>query len=139
MIVMIVTDPGKPRGLLAYAFDLAGMDTREVLSVYQADSLVLQFGSRNCVLVIEVEALESGTWRAFLRSRSRLPVVVTACAAASYAIRDLVAEEGRILLEDPFDAAAVVAAVRTIGDLARYETPGGNLRAAAVACGGGGP
>ena len=104
MIALIVTEPGTPRGLLAYAFDLAGLDTREVLSVDQADSLVRLLGSRNCVVVIEAESLSEapgcGTWRAFLRSRSELPVVVTACSTTTNdSIRDLVAEEDRILLE----------------------------------------
>jgi len=126
MIVLVVSDMGAPRGLLACAFDFAGLDVREVVSVHQAASLVREFGSRNCLVVIEAESLSaspgSGTWRAFLRSRSELPVVVTACAPASPAIRDLVAGRDRILLEDPFDAAAVVAAVQRACDLAPAES-----------------
>lgn len=126
MIALIVSEPGTPRGLLAYALDFAGLDTREVLSVHQAGSLVRQLGSRNCVVVIEAESLSdapgSGTWRAFLRSRSELPAVVTACAPANSATRHLIAGRYRILLENPFDAAAVVAAVRRAYSSAPAET-----------------
>lgn len=123
MIVIVVTQPGAPRGLLRYALELAGLETREVVSVEQADSVVRRTGSRNCVVVIEAESLSdaprSGTWRTFLRSWSELPVVAIARADTHDSIRDLVARRDRILLENPFDAAAVVAAVRKVAVSAR--------------------
>jgi hypothetical protein len=118
MMVLIVSKPSRPKRLLAYAFRVAGLDTREVVSVGQANTLIRLFGSRNCVVVIEAESLSGAPgkegWGAFLRSRPHLAVVVTACACVNDSIRDLVAEGDRILLEDPFDGGVVVAAVRRL-------------------------
>jgi len=126
MLALIVSEWGAPRGPLPYAFGLAGLDTREVLSVSQADSLVRSLGSGDCVVVIEAEYLSEepgcGRWGAFLRRRSEIPVVVTACSQTHASIRNLLAGRDWILLESPFDAAAVVSAARRVCDSGWGET-----------------
>ena len=130
MMVLIVTERGTARGLLACAFALAGLNAREVTSMGQADSFVGLLGPRNCVLVIAADSLSdtevSVSWRAFLRSWPALPVVVTACAHPNDSILDLIADKHRILLKDPFDAAAIVVAVRSVCDRARDKKEAGH-------------
>ncbi len=115
-IALVVCESGAPRGPISFALAHAGFDTREVCTTDEAEALIEASGARSCVLIVDAERLPrkcgQATWSAFLGSRAGIPLVVASREGADEATRAEVRAARGILVEGPFDAAAVVAAAR---------------------------
>jgi hypothetical protein len=120
VIAGIVGDEGMRRGPIPIALQIAGFETHDLSTAEQAEHRIRSRDPRGWVLVIDAESLErreSGgrlTWSSFLSRRPALSVVVVAYGEAAAGVRDAAWGWNRILLEDPFDAAAVVAAAERV-------------------------
>jgi DNA-binding NtrC family response regulator len=111
MIAMLVGDESLRSGPIALALAHAGFETRTAQGVEDVERL----GAGDCVLVVDAEALASqpgaSRWAGFLARPAAPPAVLVAHGAPSPAVRAAALGPQRILVEDPFDAAAVVAAI----------------------------
>ncbi len=116
MIAIIVGDQHMRRGPIPIALAHAGFEARETLTTDEADCDVGTHGAEACVLVIDAGSLDcragSDTWTSFLTSHRAVAAVVVARGQANSKARAAASEPHRILLENPFDAAVVVAAAR---------------------------
>jgi hypothetical protein len=116
MIAMIVGDEDMRRGPIPIALAHAGFEAREAFTTDQADCDVGTHGAEDCVLVVDAGSLDSragsATWASFLTSHRAVAAVVVARGQVDSEARAVATEPHRILLESPFDAAAVVAAAR---------------------------
>lgn len=116
MIAMVVGDEDMRKGPISIALDHAGFEARETFTTDEADCDVGTCGAEACVLVVDAGSLASRagstTWTSFLTSHRSVAVVVVAHGQADSEARAVASQPHRILLENPFDAAAVVAAVR---------------------------
>lgn len=117
MIAMIVGPEDMRNGPIPVALAHAGIAVRGTFTTDQAQSTLDAHGAEHCVLVLDADALDaragSSTWAAFLDTNGRVPAVIVARGRVDAAARSR-ARAHRIPLEDPFDAAAVVAAVRRV-------------------------
>ncbi len=117
MIAIIAEGESADTGAVHYAFEHAGFAPQRVSSPDRAEALVNDEGCANCVLAIDASLLvergaEGRSWASFLADHPALGAVVTSSGTASDAARRAASEPNRIVLENPFDAAAVVAGVR---------------------------
>jgi hypothetical protein len=123
VIAVIVGGEEMQRGPIPLALAHAGFDAHEASSADAADVEVSSGAEDDCVLILDSGCLDrpanGGTWRSFLAGRERLPAVVVACGRVPEGARGLAAEPHRIVLESPFDAAAVVAAARQASERRR--------------------
>jgi DNA-binding NtrC family response regulator len=115
-IALVVCEAGAPRGPLYFALAHEGFDPREVSTTEEAEALVEARDARSCVVVLDAEMLPlrrgRSTWDAFLRARAGIPLVVASRERADEATRSAVRAARGMLVEGPFDAAAVVAAAQ---------------------------
>ena len=116
MIALIVGDEDMRRGPIAFALAYGGFEAYETFTTDEADGDVSRHGAEDCVLIIDADALDSRagstSWVTFLTSHHTVPAVVVARGTVDPEARAVASEPHRILLENPFDAAAVVAAAR---------------------------
>lgn len=114
MIALIVGN-GKPGNEpLTLAFAHAGFEPRGIASAEDAAGVLAACGAMACVLVAETRFLEQPAnrsgWARLLTRHPELAAVFVARGPARSAV--VAPARHRVLLEDPFDAAAVVAAAR---------------------------
>ena len=104
------------KGPIPIALAHAGFEAREIFTTDEADCAVGTHGAGACVLVVDAGSLDSragsATWNSFVTSHRTVAAVVVARGKADPEARAVASEPHRILLENPFDAAAVVAAAR---------------------------
>lgn len=116
MIALIVGEAQARRGPLGLAFAHAGFEPRGISTPDDAAREVAAHGAEACLLVVDAHALERGaggaSWTGLLTRHADLAAVLVARGPARSEAPALVREPHRVLLEDPFDAAAVVAAAR---------------------------
>jgi len=109
---------GKPAstGPIGFALEHAGFEIRDAATPDDAALIVKDHGDANCVLTIDARKLSASaghrTWASFMADHPALSAVVTTHAAADDAALEATRGANRRLLENPFDAAAVVAGVR---------------------------
>jgi hypothetical protein len=138
-IAWVASEAGAPRGPLYFALAYEGFDAREVSNPAQIEAAIERDGTRGCVLVVSAEMLplprDRATWGAFLSAHPGIPLVVAALECADEATHAAVQAARGILLEGPFDAAAVVAAARRACPMApaRVRTQVGAARSGAGA------
>jgi DNA-binding NtrC family response regulator len=115
VIAGIVGDENMRRGPIRIALRNAGFETRELSTTDQAESDVRSLGCEGCLLVIDAtylgERAGRATWSSFLTRHPTVSAVVVACGEAAARVATAVGGQNWILVADPFDAAAVVAAV----------------------------
>jgi DNA-binding NtrC family response regulator len=116
MIAMVAGSQDLRRGPIPIALAHAGFEARATFTTDEADCTVGLHGAKNCVLVVDVGSLHrragSATWNGFLNSHRAVPAVVVTRGEVHPEIRATASAAHRIVLESPFDAAAVVVAVR---------------------------
>lgn len=116
MIAMVVGDEGMRAGPIPIALASAGFEPCHTLTTDEAEWSVQEHGAQACVLIVDAGSLDrragSATWSSFLTRCSGVPAVVVSRGEAGPEARAAAENPHRILLEDPFDAAAVVAAAR---------------------------
>lgn len=116
MIALIVGDEAGKNRSLRWALAQAGFEPREAATTDQADFDVSNHDERGCVLIVEAESLAkragSATWASFLTGHRGVPAVVVARGEVDAGARQATPAPHRILLDNPADAAAVVAAAR---------------------------
>jgi DNA-binding NtrC family response regulator len=116
MIAMIVGDEDMRMGPIPFALAYAGFEARETCTTDEAEYTVGMHGAKDCVLVVDAGMLDrragSATWNTFLTSHRAVAAVVVTRVGAPPEMQAAASEPHRILLENPFDAAAVVAAAR---------------------------
>jgi len=105
-------------GPIPLALEHAGLEARPTETTDQAGFDVRNHGCEGCVLVVDAAVLEqrcgSATWASFIASHPALPTVVLVWGEASDAARASCGAPHRMLLENPFDAAAAVTAVHRV-------------------------
>jgi hypothetical protein len=114
MIAIIAGDADVRRGPIPIALAHAGFETREAFTTDQADRAV-EAGGQGCVLVVDASSLERGTgttWSGFLTRHPAVAAVVVSRGSPGDRTRAAAGGPHRILVGDPFDAAAVVTAAR---------------------------
>jgi hypothetical protein len=115
-IAWVVCGVGEPHGPLYFALAYEGFDVREVRDPAEVEAGIGPARARGCVLLVEAERLAAPRrdtgWGAFLRAHPGLPLVVASLQRVDEDTRAAVRAARGILLEGPFDAAAVVAAAR---------------------------
>lgn len=116
MIAIIVNGSAMWSGPIPLALEHAGFETRPAETTDQAGFDVRNHGCEGCVVVVESSALGrragTATWTSFLAAHSSVPAVVIVWGEADTLARGACDAPHRLLLENPFDAAAVVAATR---------------------------
>jgi DNA-binding NtrC family response regulator len=132
VIAMIVGDEAMRQGPVPLALAHAGFETRDAHATQDADSGVERHGAAECVWIVDTRMLEAravgAEWSAFLIHRRELPAVVIAHGAARPEVRAATREPNRVLLEDPFDAAAVVMAARRVSECGAGKSARGRPR-----------
>jgi hypothetical protein len=120
VIAIIAADSDVRRGPIPIALAYAGFETQAATSD-EADRAVETRGGEECVLVLGADALERGAgtvWSGFLARHPAVAAVVVAHGSPGIA-RTVAGGPHRILVGDPFDAAAVVSAARRAAKLRR--------------------
>jgi hypothetical protein len=116
VIAIIAADSDVHRGPIPLALAHAGFETQEIATTDEAERAVGAHGVKNCVLVVGTDSLErragTATWSAFLASHPAVAATVVVAGRPDPAARALAGGPRRILVESPFDAAAVVSAAR---------------------------
>jgi hypothetical protein len=128
MIAVIVGDEEMRCGPIPLALAHAGFEPHDASSGDEADAQVeARAGGAGCVLILDSGSLDrpanGGTWRRFLADHDRLPAVVVARGPLPEP-GALAGEPHRIVVESPFDAAAVVAAARCASERRRAPARG---------------
>jgi predicted exporter len=115
VIALLVGHEDMRCGPIPIALEHAGIEPREMTTTDEADVCVERHGAQACVLLVEADCLRDragrGSWTRFLVGHDALPAVVVASAGVDAEVRAVSRAPHRILLENPFDAAAVVRAV----------------------------
>lgn len=117
MIAIIAGEEAADTAAVQYAFAHAGFAPRHVSTPDRAEEVVRDQGCANCVLAIDASLLsakagEGPSWASFLADHPALGAVVTSHGRADEVMRKITGVANRVVLENPFDAAAVVAGVR---------------------------
>ncbi len=116
MIAIIAGKETADTEAVQYALLHAGFATRRLASPDRAEDLVNEEGCKNCVVAIDARRLAEGsgsrTWASFLNDHPALGAVVTAWSHPDEAAQKATSEANRTIVENPFDAAAVVAGLR---------------------------
>jgi DNA-binding NarL/FixJ family response regulator len=116
LIALIVAEETAAKGPIHFALRHGDLETRDVVSPDDAALIVKEHGCASCVLTIDARRLSASrgarSWASFLLDHPTLSAVVTTRTPADEAARRTTGAANRLLLENPFDAAAVVAAVR---------------------------
>lgn len=122
-MIALVVGEAAGQGPLMLAFAHAGFVPHGVSSPEDAARALAAHGTSACVLVLDASFFETAAggsrWDGLLARHPELAAVVVARGPARRAAH--APERHRVLLQDPFDAAAVVAA-------ARRASSGGPLR-----------
>jgi len=113
--IALIAGAGTTSGPIPIALRYGGVEPHPTLTTDEAEEEVGKLGEARCVLVLDAGCLDfpagQSSWRAFLSRHPALPAVIVACENEGQAL-SAAREPHRMLLVDPFDAAAVVAAVR---------------------------
>jgi hypothetical protein len=100
-------------GPIPIALALAGFEACEIRSAQEAAGRIDQSGAHDCMLVLDARSLGSDgdaeSWNRLLDD-PRVSAVIVACGEPSPSARAAAQAPHRILIENPFDPAAVVAA-----------------------------
>jgi hypothetical protein len=116
MIAMIAGSEEMRRGPIPLALAHAGFEPRQTFTTDEVDATLGRYGPKGCVLVLEAGSLDrragSATWSGYLMSHRALPAVVVTRGEPIPGMQAMAGEAHRILVECPFDAAAVVVAAR---------------------------
>lgn len=114
MIALIAGDMNS--GPIPAALRYQGVETHSVFTTDKAEDELSEAGAGRCVLLLDAGSLDaeagSSTWRALLSRHPALAGVIVAHACDERAASAVCTGPHRPLLVDPFDAAAVVAAVQ---------------------------
>lgn len=114
MIAIVVGGEALWTGPIPLALEHAGFETRPTGTTDQAGFDVRNHGCEGCVVVVEGAALGrragSATWASFLAAHPSLAAVVVVWGEADVMAREACRPPHRVLIENPFDAAAAVAA-----------------------------
>jgi len=117
-------EPGRPRiamivgtalreGPFRWGLEHAGYQVRDMVTTDQAAACVQIHGTGACLLALDARSLDerdgSATWRTLLERMPDLPAVLVACGGTPPRAREAAHQLHRVLVEEPFDAAAVVA------------------------------
>jgi DNA-binding NtrC family response regulator len=137
MIAWVVSEKDTPRTPVSYALEYAGFEARDVFTIDEVDRALEFHGIRDSVVVIGTQMLSERrgrqTWMNFLEARPELMLVVVSLARANDSAREIMRVRSGILVEEPFDAAAVVTAVyRAVGLSLRTAEPVGRARGRAA-------
>lgn len=123
MIALLAGTEDLRSGPIPMALVQAGFEARETSTTDQADDELAAHGAEGCVLVVEAASLGSraggASWTRFLCTHPALAAVVVGRGGFGSEARALAGPPHRILLEDPFDASAVVAAARRASAIRR--------------------
>lgn len=124
MIAMIAGSQEMRRGPIPLALAHAGFEPRQTFTTDEVDVTIGRYGPKGCVLVLDAASLDrragSATWGRCLTSHRALPAVVVTRGERHPGMQAVANEAHRILLECPFDAAAVVVAVREASSSRRF-------------------
>ena len=116
VIAVIAGEDGASKGLLHCALRCEGFEARNASTPDEAERILADHGYASCVLTIDARRLGApGTatsWDSVLAGHPTLRVVITVQGQPSPAARKASAGANRILVQNPFDAAAVMAGVR---------------------------
>jgi hypothetical protein len=122
-MIAIIGDDYLENGPIPIALALAGFEACETKSPEDAAGRLGQYGPHDCMLVLDARSLESGgdikSWNHLLEDPRVAAVVVTSDGANPW-VRAHTQAPNRILLENPFDAAAVVTAAIRASTAARH-------------------
>lgn len=116
MIALIVAEESAAKGPIHFALKHGGFEIRDAASPDAAALIVKDHGCASCVLTIDSKRLSTSrgarSWASFLAEHPTLSAVVTTHTPADDTALEATGGANRLLLENPFDAAAVVAGVR---------------------------
>lgn len=115
MIAIIVGNESWRGGAVPLALAYAGFEPCETADPDDAARRIDESGPQGCLLVLEAgtlssEGSEAGGWERLLDGNEAVPAVLVVCGGLAPQARALLQAPHRVVLEDPFDAAAVVAA-----------------------------
>ena len=126
-ITTIVGDESLRNGLIPIALAYGGVGVCHASTTDQANRALAAHGVESCLLLLRADALGARTgrmtWRELLETHEGLAAVVIADEEPGPEVRSVCGGSHRILLENPFDGAAVVAAVRRAVSAPRPERP----------------
>ena len=124
-VTAIVGDEKLRKGLIPVALAYGGLGVCPVSTTDQARRALDTHGVESCLLLLSADVLDTRrgqtTWKELLGEHERLAAVVIADEEPGPEARSLCGGSHRILLENPFDGAAVVAAVRRAAGAHRPE------------------
>jgi DNA-binding NtrC family response regulator len=127
MIAMVAGSAEMRRGPVPVALAHAGFEVRDTSTTDAADCTVGEHGASSCVLIVDAGSLDrragSATWSRFLDSHRAVPAVVVTRGEAHPELHAAAREGHRVLLESPFDTAAVVVAARQASSHRRLQLP----------------
>jgi predicted exporter len=114
MLAIVVGNENMQNGPIPIALEIVGFEPREVSTIDEAARVLGALGAKDCIVIVHADALgsraASSRWAKFLADHPALAAVVVARGEADPGARAVAIAPHRILLEDPFDAAAVAAA-----------------------------
>ena len=121
MIAIIADGVDVASGPIPIALAHAGFDPHEIRTTDEAARCLETHGPKDCVLVVQVGSLfaRAAEWLALLREHGAVAAVIVARGEAAADARAAARAPHRILLEDPFDAAAIAAAAIRVSASAR--------------------
>jgi DNA-binding NtrC family response regulator len=115
-MLALIAQPETMSGPIPVALRYGGLEPRPTSTTEEAEKELGTSSAGACVLLLDAGSLDvgagPGTWRAFLSRHPALPVVIVAHEDSDLAANAVGREPHHVLLVDPFDAAAIVAAVR---------------------------
>lgn len=124
MLAIVVGNENMRNGPIPIALEMVGFEPREVSTIDEAARVLGALGTKNCILVAHADALgsraASSSWASFLADHPALAAVVVVLGEADLEARGVAIAPHRILLENPFDAAAVAAAALRASATALY-------------------
>jgi hypothetical protein len=134
-LIALIAGIDMQTGPVPIALGYAGIETRPVATTDEVEEQLGRSGAERCVLVLDARGLDvragRSTWSALLSRQPALRAVIVAHQDARAAAASAIgAQPHRLLAVDPFDAAAIVAAVRRVNS---PRLPGSPLRRAPLA------
>lgn len=124
MIALVAGEEPLGSGPIPIALAHAGFEACEALGPDAAARRIGEHGPQRCLLVLDARSLSSeagsAPWSRLLEEHDELAVVLVLRGTADPGTRALARAPHRILVENPFDAAAVVAAAIRASASARH-------------------